>query len=47
MTKMTKLNEFDADEWFDGACRLRRITREEFDELWERFQREKAARRAH
>ena len=38
-----RLDEFDADEWFDVACKLNpTISREEFDETWQRFQREKA-----
>lgn len=37
------LNEFDADEWFDAAKRLKpEMTRAEFDEDWAEFQRLKA-----
>jgi hypothetical protein len=40
-----RLDEFDADEWFDVMKRIRPdLTREEFDELWAKFQRDKRKR---
>jgi hypothetical protein len=37
-TEDAKLNEFDADEWFDVARSLRpELTREEFDKAWAGF----------
>lgn len=37
-----RLDQFDQDEWFD-LCRSLRpgITREQFEEVWERFEVEK------
>ena len=42
-----RLDEYDRDEWFD-ICRSLApgLSREEFDGIWEEFQREKAARLA-
>ena len=41
---MTRLDEFDRDEWFDIMRRARpNIARAEFDVMWDRFQRDKAA----
>jgi len=41
----TRLDEFDADEWFEVCRRLRpEVTREEFDQMWAEFAALKAAR---
>lgn len=41
----TRLNEYDADEWFDVCRRVRPgYTREQFDIDWEGFQADKAER---
>ena len=38
-----RLDEFDADEWFDVARKFNpTLSRTEFDDTWQRFQREKA-----
>lgn len=43
---MTRLNEFDKDEWFDGMKRIRpELKREDFESVWARFQRDKAEHR--
>jgi hypothetical protein len=40
-----RLNEMDDNEWWDVARKLNpNLTREEFDQQWRDFQREKAAR---
>jgi hypothetical protein len=40
-----RLDEFNADEWFDVAKKFKpRLSREEFDRDWAEFQREKAER---
>lgn len=39
------LNEFDKEEWFDVARALKPgLPREEYEEMWKRFQADKAAR---
>jgi hypothetical protein len=39
---MTRLDEFDKDEWFDVMRRIRPdLSRAEFDEQWRQFQRDK------
>jgi hypothetical protein len=38
-----RLNEYDADEWFDVCRQLDpKLTREQFDEMWREFQELKA-----
>lgn len=33
-----RLDEFDADEWFDVCCKLKpSLTRDEFDAMWAEF----------
>ena len=42
---MTRLDEFDKDEWHSIARALKPgLTQAEYDDMWERFQREKAER---
>lgn len=46
-TDDARLNEFDADEWFDVCRRIRPdLTREEFDEKWLEFIAAKRRRQA-
>lgn len=40
---MTRLDEFDKDEWLRVARALKPgLTQADYDEMWARFQREKA-----
>lgn len=32
-----RLDEYDREEWYDVARRLKPLTREEFDEMWAEF----------
>jgi hypothetical protein len=42
-----RMNELDRDEFWDVARKLNpQISREDFDQLWDQFQRDKAARLA-
>ncbi len=42
---MEPLNEFDRDEWWDVARKLKPgLTREQYDKDWDDFQARKAAR---
>jgi hypothetical protein len=39
MSEQPRLDEFDADEWFDVVRAINpALTREEFDASWEQFQ---------
>lgn len=40
-----RINEFDREEWWDVARRVRPdLAREDYDRMWDEFQQEKAER---